>query len=83
MTPPGSASVDERLLELCPVVLFRQRPDLTFEHISPRIHEWTGVRPEEWLRNPQFLQQLMHAPDGGAYTRHVEEARRASGTSSS
>jgi hypothetical protein len=79
MTPPGPASVDERLLELCPVVLFRQRPDLSFECISPRIHEWTGVSPEEWLRNAGFLQQLIHPPDAGAYTRHVEQAQKASG----
>jgi hypothetical protein len=78
MTPPGPAVLDERLLELCPVVLFRQRPDLSFEYISPRVHEWTGVPPEECLRNPQFLQQLIHAPDLGAYTWHVEQARKTS-----
>ena len=78
MTPPGPASADERLLELCPVVLFRQRPDLSFEYISPRIQAWTGVSPDEWVRNPQFLQQLIHAPDAAAYTRHVEQAKNAS-----
>ena len=79
MTPTGPAVVDERLLELCPVVLFRQRADLSFENISPRIHEWTGVSPEEWLRNAGFLQHLIHAPDSGAYTRHVEQAKKAAG----
>ena len=77
MTPPGPAPVDERLLELCPVVLFRQRPDLSFEYISPKIQEWTGVSPDEWLRDPRFLQQLIHAPDAGAYARHVERAKNA------
>ena len=75
MTPPGPVSVDERLLALCPVVLFRQRPDLSFEYVSPRIQEWTGISPDEWLRNPGFLQQLIHAPDAGAYTWHVEQAK--------
>jgi hypothetical protein len=79
MTPPGPASVDERLLELCPVVLFRQRPDLSFEYISARIREWTGVSPEEWLRNPEFLQQLIHPPDAAAHRLHVEQAQKASG----
>src|SRR5262245_23617937 len=76
MTQTGRGSFDERWLELCPVVLFRQRPDLSFESISPRIQEWTGIPPEEWLRNPQLLQQLIHAPDAGVYARHVEQARK-------
>ena len=79
MTPPGPAVFDERLLELCPVVLFRQRTDLSFEYISPRIREWTGVLPEEGLRNAEFLQQLIYAPDSGAYARHVEQAKKSSG----
>jgi len=79
MTQTGPAFVDERWLEFCPVVLFRQRPDLSFEYISPKIQEWTGVRPDEWLQNPHFLQQLIHASDAGAYARHVEHAKNAPG----
>ena len=75
MTRPGPASVDERLLELCPVVLFRQRADLSFEYISPKIQEWTGVLPEEWLQNKGLLQQLIYAPDTGAYFKHFDDVK--------
>lgn len=75
MTRPGPASVDERLLELCPVVLFRQRTDVSFEYISPKIQEWTGVSPEEWLQNKGLLQQLVHSPDAGAYFKHFDDVK--------
>jgi len=78
MTPLGPAVLDERWLELCPVVLFRQRPDLSFEYISLKIHEWTGVPADEWLRNAGFLEQLIHPPDAGAYLQHVGQVKRVS-----
>src|SRR5688572_6925136 len=37
--------MNDSVLELWHGVLFRQRPDLTFEWISPRVEEWTGTEP--------------------------------------
>lgn len=37
--------MNDSVLELWHGVLFRQRPDLTFEWISPRVEQWTGTKP--------------------------------------
>src|SRR5688572_22200728 len=42
-------TMDEGVLQLWHGVLFRQRPDLSLEWISPRIQEWTGLEPQRAL----------------------------------
>jgi len=37
--------MNEDALQLWHGVLFRQRPDLTFESITPHVQEWTGLEP--------------------------------------
>lgn len=39
----------EDALQLWDGVLFRQRPDLTFESITPQVQEWTGIDPQRSL----------------------------------
>ena len=41
--------MSEGALRLWHGVLFRQRPDLTFESISPHVQQWTGLSPERAL----------------------------------
>jgi hypothetical protein len=41
--------MSEAALRLWHGVLFRQRPDLTFESINPHVQQWTGVPPERAL----------------------------------
>src|SRR5687767_6759367 len=41
--------MDESALQLWRGVLFRQRPDLSFDSISAHVQEWTGVEPHRAL----------------------------------
>lgn len=75
MTRPKPAAVDERLLEWCPVAFFRQRIDFSFEYISPKIQEWTGVSADEWRENSRFLQQLIHNADVEGYFRRSGDVK--------
>ena len=59
---------------VCPGVVFRQRADFSFEFVSPRIEEWTGVPAAEWLRRPARFWQVVHEADVGALERHVKRA---------
>jgi hypothetical protein len=73
MRPSGlqSAAEYERLIELCPAVLFRQRADFSFEYASPKIGEWTGFSADEWLRNPNFLPELIYEADWATLSAHL------------
>src|SRR6185503_9282149 len=44
--PCRGSSMSESALQLWHGVLFRQRPDDTFEAISPHVQQWTGLAPE-------------------------------------
>jgi signal transduction histidine kinase len=78
--------MNESALQLWHGVLFRQRPDLTFEWISPRVEEWTGVEPHRALEaifpadrekagRDEATFRLQHARTG--QIRWVEQRRRA------
>src|SRR5258705_2472057 len=73
MRPSGlqSAAEYERLIDLCPVVLFRQRADFSFEYASPKIAEWTGLSTDEWLRNPNLFRELIYEADLAALNAHL------------
>ena len=53
----------QNLAQHWPGVLFRQRPDLTFEFASPRLSELTGFTLERWQRDPDLLWKVLHESD--------------------
>jgi signal transduction histidine kinase len=55
--------VSQNLLEHWPGILFRQRPDLTFEFASPRLAELTGLPLERWHRDPELFWKVVHESD--------------------
>ncbi len=55
-------------------VLFRQRPDLTFEQAGPRLAELTGIALEEWRTRPGLLLEVVHELDLDLFRRHLEDA---------
>ncbi|HMJ66680.1 MAG TPA: PAS domain-containing protein [Candidatus Binatia bacterium] len=73
MRPSGlqSAAEYEQLIDFCPVVLFRQRPDFSFEYVSPKIDAWTGFSAEEWLRKPNLFKELIYEADLAALNAHL------------
>src|SRR6266700_1614580 len=55
------------LMQHWPGVLFRQRPDLTFEFASPRLEELTGHALAQWRDHPGLLWQSIHELDVEAF----------------
>jgi hypothetical protein len=74
MRPSGleSAADYERLIGLCPAVLFRQCADFSFKYVSPKISEWTGFPAEEWLRRPKLLQEILYEADAPGMQSHLD-----------
>jgi two-component system, cell cycle sensor histidine kinase and response regulator CckA len=52
-----------KLTPLASGTAFQQRADLTFEHISPQVAEWTGVPAARWLRDPGLFLQAIDPSD--------------------
>jgi signal transduction histidine kinase len=48
-----------------PGVLFSQRPDFTFNFVSSKIEEWTGISVEDWAKRPQKFWDAIHEGDAG------------------
>jgi signal transduction histidine kinase len=46
-----------------PGFAFRQRPDLSFDRISPEVEEWTGVPAERWQREKELFLRLVESPE--------------------
>ncbi len=64
----------ERLVEKWPGVIFQQRADLTFEFVSPRIEELTGLAPSVWRSQPQRFLQVVHEADLEHFKQHLKRA---------
>jgi hypothetical protein len=69
---PESTGTYEGLLDLCPGVLFRQRPDFSFEYIGHKIQGWSGFGAEDWLRRADLLPQLVYEDDAAALEVHLK-----------
>jgi len=65
------------LMERWPGVIFSQRADFTFDFVSSKIEELTGVAPEEWKREPARFWQIVHEADVGELRRQLERLERA------
>jgi signal transduction histidine kinase len=53
----------EILMQSWPGIIFSQRPDFTFHHVSPRIEQLTGIPLNEWRHNPQAFWSVIHEVD--------------------
>jgi len=53
----------ESLLPHWPGVVFRQRPDLSFEFASPGLEELTGRLLAEWQTRPDLFWTAIHETD--------------------
>lgn len=68
---PELTGAPERLLDLCPGVLFSQRADFSFDYVAPRIEQWSGFTAREWLQQPDLLQQIILEPDAVVFQQHL------------
>jgi signal transduction histidine kinase len=58
----------QNLAERWPGVIFTQRPDFTFEFITPRIEELTGIPLEQWHRQSDCFWSSIHEVDADELT---------------
>lgn len=65
-----------RLTAHWPGVIFIQRPDLSFEWVSPQIEGLTGVKPDQWQRQPQWFWQAVHEADAPEIQQQIKSAGR-------
>lgn len=57
-----------------PGVVFRQRLDLSFEFVTPRIEDLTGLPVEEWQRSPTPIWKVLHEGDIEAFQSRLAQA---------
>lgn len=78
--PEQIPGVPNSMLKFWPGVFFRQRTDFSFEFLSPRIEEITGVPLAHWLNEPDTLWQVIHeldAEDLKVQMKHTAQSRQA------
>ncbi len=81
---PGSTPSLRALLGHGPGVFFRQRADYTFDFVSPRIVELTGVPARSWQRQPKLFWEVVHELDVAALQQQLLRcAESAEGLTSS
>ena len=51
------------LMQSWPGVIFSQRADFSFQSVSPRVRELTGISPEQWLARASSFWQVVHEAD--------------------
>ena len=69
----------DKLLQCWPGVLFSQRADFSFQHLSGKVEELTGVAPEVWRQQPRLFWEIIHEADVDEFERQCREAARAPG----
>jgi signal transduction histidine kinase len=67
----------DNLVQRWPGVIFSQRPDFTFQFVSPKITELTGVPLGEWGRSRQRFWQVVHEADQEILKQHLQRANQA------
>lgn len=65
------------LMHRWPGVIFSQRPDCSFNFISPRIEEFTGVPAKDWRYQPQLFWRVIHEADADDIQKNLREVVRA------
>jgi signal transduction histidine kinase len=58
----------QNLAERWPGIIFTQRPDFTFEFITPKIEELTGIPLEQWHKQSDCFWSSIHEADADELT---------------
>jgi signal transduction histidine kinase len=66
----------DKLLQCWPGVLFSQRADFSFQHLSGKIEELTGVPAEAWRQQPRLFWEVIHEADVDELKRQCRQAAR-------
>jgi signal transduction histidine kinase len=64
------------LVRWWPGVVFRQRPDLSFESVSPQIEALTGLSAEAWCQPSRRFWQVVHEFDAEGLRSAIAQAGR-------
>ncbi len=72
----------DRLMKRWPGVIFRQRPDFTFQFVSPNIEALTGVTVEEWTRQTGRFWEIVHDGDAEELQKQMLRAARSGAAAS-
>ncbi len=67
------AQLAKNLFPAWPGVIFRQRTDFTFESVTPRIEELTGVPLHDWAARPDLFWQTVHESDAEALRKQLQQ----------
>ncbi len=67
----------DKLLQRWPGVVFSQRADFSFQHLSGKVEELTGVPPEAWRAQPRLFWEVIHEADVDEFKRQCRQAARA------
>jgi len=66
----------DKLLQCWPGVLFSQRADFSFQHLSGKVEDLTGVPPEVWRQQPRLFWDVIHEADVDEFKRQCRQAVR-------
>ena len=72
----------DRLMKRWPGVIFRQRPDFTFQFVSPNIEALTGVTVEEWGRQAGRFWEIVHDGDAEELQKQMLRSARSGAATS-
>jgi signal transduction histidine kinase len=67
----------EKLTRFWPGVVFSQRPDFSFQFVTPQIEDLTGVSVAEWRQQPQRFWQVVHESDARELQQQLQQAVRS------
>jgi signal transduction histidine kinase len=67
----------DNLVRRWPGVIFSQRPDYTFQFVSPKIENFTGVPVGYWERPPQRFWEVVHEADVEEVKLQIKRAMQA------
>lgn len=65
------------ILDHWPGVVFRQRPDLSFEFVSARAAELTGIPAPDWLAAGPVLPRILHELDVDEFARQLQRVAQS------
>ena len=66
----------DKLIERWPGVVFSQRADFSFQFVSAKIEELTGVPPDLWRNQPRRFWDVVHEADVEELKRQCQQAVR-------
>lgn len=72
----GAEAQLERLSQHWPGVIFSQRPDFSFQYVSGRIAELTGIPLDHWRQRRARFWDFIHEADAAELQKQVAQASR-------